>query len=145
MPDTNKQVIRRWLDTMNKGKGALLNSIADWATASYVCHDATLGDIKGHDGLRNMITGFFDAFPDLHCEIADMVEEGDRVVTRVKFRGTHRGGFLGAPPSGKSVHTEFICISRFENGKVAEEWEIVDVHGLLQQLAPEKLQNLAMV
>jgi steroid delta-isomerase-like uncharacterized protein len=73
-------------------------------------------------------------FPDNHLTIEDMVAEGDKVVWRDSATGTHKGGFMGVPASGKQVTTSGIAISRVVNGKLQEDWEYADELGLMQQL-----------
>jgi predicted ester cyclase len=53
------------------------------------------------------------------------VSEGDRVVSRWTLHGTHRCRHVTLPG---------ITISRFENGRVAEDWTVCDNLGLLRQL-----------
>ena len=43
------------------------------------------------------------AMPDFRADIEDLIGEGDKVVARLTFRGTHTGGeFMGIPPNGNS-------------------------------------------
>ena len=74
------------------------------------------------------------AFPDLHVTIEDQIAEGDKVVTRVTFRGTHQGEFSGIAPTGKRVEYSGIAIDRIANGKVVEMWHISNMAGLLLQI-----------
>jgi len=74
------------------------------------------------------------AFPDLRVEIHDQVAEGDKVVTRKTFHGTHRGDFMGIPPSGAGVAFDVIDIVRVRNGKMTEHWNVVDALALMTQL-----------
>lgn len=74
------------------------------------------------------------AFPDLMVTVEDLIAEGDRVVDRLKLEGTHRGVFLGAPPTERCVTWAFINIYRIENGKVADLWGEGDHLGLMQQI-----------
>ena len=41
------------------------------------------------------------AFPDLQITVDDAIGEGDNVAVRWSVTGTHRGGDLGIPPTGK--------------------------------------------
>jgi predicted ester cyclase len=64
-----------------------------------------------------------------------MVAEGDKVVTRWRMRGTHRGEFRGIAPTDKEVEVTGIGIFRFSPaGKVVESWDSLDELGMLQQL-----------
>ncbi len=76
----------------------------------------------------------FAAFPDSNMTIDDTVAEGDRVVSRFTVRGTHRGEFQGIPPTGKQVTITGIAISRIEGGRVVEDWEELNMLGLMQQI-----------
>ena len=77
---------------------------------------------------------YFTAFPDLQITLEDMIAEGDKVVSRFMGRGTHQGEFMGIAPTGKRVEATAISIMGLEGGKLAEEWEQVDMISMLQQL-----------
>jgi predicted ester cyclase len=63
-----------------------------------------------------------------------MLVDGDKVVTRKTFRGTHGGDFLGIPATGKPVSVGVIDVVRYENGQIVEHWNQVDMFGLMQQM-----------
>lgn len=63
-----------------------------------------------------------------------MVAEGDKVVTRKTFHGSHQGEFIGIPPTGKQVSIGLIDIVRIAGGQVVEHWSIGDNLGMMQQL-----------
>ena len=56
------------------------------------------------------------------------------MATRTTIRGRHEGELMGAPPSGRDVEFSGLTISRCRDGKIEEEWELVDVVGLLRQV-----------
>ncbi|MEZ0362349.1 ester cyclase [Mycobacterium sp. pUA109] len=74
------------------------------------------------------------AFPDLEVTIHDQITEGDKVVTRKSYRGTHRGEFLGVPATGRTVEWSVIDIIRLRNGQYVEHWAVADMAGLRAQL-----------
>lgn len=128
-----KSLIRRWWDGLSQGNAAEL--IDEVYAADYVLHDPSLPEpVRGLEGVREFITSVTAAFPDGRATVEDLVAEGDRVVQRVTFRGTHQGEFLGVPATGKQVAVWLMVISRMADGKIAEEWQLVDGLGLLQQL-----------
>jgi predicted ester cyclase len=55
-------------------------------------------------------------------------------VTRVTFRGTHRGAFLGVPPTNRQVSVPAVHITRLVEGTIREHWSLMDDLGLMQQL-----------
>jgi predicted ester cyclase len=70
----------------------------------------------------------------LRVTIEQQLADGDFVATRYTCRGTHEGDIMGVPATGRDVTIAGLVISRFQDGKVVEEWEVSDVFGLLQQI-----------
>jgi predicted ester cyclase len=56
------------------------------------------------------------------------------VAAHKTFSGTHLGEFLGLPPTGRRVTIRVMDFVRYEDGKIAEHWNVVDIAGLMQQL-----------
>ena len=67
-------------------------------------------------------------------DILDLVTEGDKVAVRYNIIGTHKGELQGIPPTGKEVSFSAMDFITLIDGKVAEEWEIADNMGLMQQI-----------
>jgi steroid delta-isomerase-like uncharacterized protein len=84
--------------------------------------------------LRQEAADFRQGFPDVISTIEDIIAEGDKVVARWRSRATHRGEYMGTPPSGKEVEFAGISIYRMEEGKIAEEWSVEDQFGLMAQI-----------
>jgi steroid delta-isomerase-like uncharacterized protein len=74
------------------------------------------------------------AFPDIQFRIAHLAADGEWVARHWVAEATHEGDFLGRPATGRHVHMEGMVFSRIEDGKIAEEWRVIDTAGLLQQL-----------
>jgi steroid delta-isomerase-like uncharacterized protein len=91
-------------------------------------------DHRGVDGLLEMVDTFRSALPDLTVTVDHQFADGDHVASRFTVRGTHEGELFGAPPTSREVEVKGITISRCEDGRIAEEWELVDAVGLLQQI-----------
>ena len=70
----------------------------------------------------------------MSVQVLDQYEDGDTIVTRATFSGTHSGTFAGIPATGKTFSVEGIDIIRFEGEKMAEHWGQFDVVGMLTQL-----------
>ena len=100
----------------------------------YVDHSALPGVPSGLDGARIMLSMIHGAFPDLQATIEDAIAEGDKVVVRKSWTGTHEGEFMGIPPTGKHVSFEGIVIWRIEGSQLAERWAAIDRLGLMEQL-----------
>lgn len=138
MSDTNKIIMKHFFDEVNKGKSAALAAVEELVAPDYVLHDPTIGEMKGRDSVRQYLGALFDAIPDVSFKLQDLMAEGDRVVYRFTYAGTHKGTLMGFPPTGKRVEAICIAIGRLAGGKIAEEWQVWDTHGLFKQLAGEK-------
>jgi len=77
---------------------------------------------------------FRRGFPDVISTIEDLIAEEDKVVARWRSRATHRGDYMGIPPSSKEVQFTGISFYRIEEGKIAESWTEEDQFGLMRQI-----------
>jgi steroid delta-isomerase-like uncharacterized protein len=87
-----------------------------------------------HALTRQAFQMFHTAFPDLQVTIQDILADGDKVVAREQWTGTHQGEFMGMPATGKQVAFNVIDIVRFAEGKLVEHWAVSDTLALLTQL-----------
>jgi steroid delta-isomerase-like uncharacterized protein len=86
------------------------------------------------EAAKQQAANFRRGFPDLISTIEDIIAEGDKVVARWRSRATHRGEYMGTPPSGKEVEFTGISFYRIEGGKIAESWTVEDQFGLMRQI-----------
>jgi steroid delta-isomerase-like uncharacterized protein len=102
----------------------------------FIRHDLSgaFDDIKGHEGLEDFLQLVIKAVPDFQIQIEDMFSTDDRLALRFTSLGTHRGEFLGYPPTGKTIKTNQINLYRFDGDKIAETWQLMDVAGFLRQI-----------
>ena len=77
---------------------------------------------------------FSAAFPDVHMTVNDMIAEGDKVVARATVSGTHKGEFMGIPPTAKSFEVQIIDILEVQNGKITAHWGVMDQAAMMEQL-----------
>jgi predicted ester cyclase len=130
--EANKHVVRRFVDEYQTA--AKQESFAELLHPDVVDRSRPPGIAEGADGVRQQFEAFRVAFPDFHAVIHDQIAEGDKVVTRKVFHGTHHGELMGIAPTGREVQIEVIDIVRIEGGQIVEHWNVVDRLGLLQQL-----------
>jgi predicted ester cyclase len=91
-------------------------------------------DFHGHDGIARSVAFYRAIFPDLEIRVLDQSTDGDRVTSRWTLHGTH---------NGRAVTLPGITISRFENGKIAEDWTVSDNLELLRRLGARRGLALA--
>jgi predicted ester cyclase len=113
---------RRALEEVCSGKD--LGGIPDVYHSNFVDHVNSL-EYRGHDGARQSVALYLKLFPDLRFVVDDQVTEGDRVASRWTLHGTHRG---------RSVTLRGIVISRFEDGRIIEDWAASDTIEIARQL-----------
>jgi steroid delta-isomerase-like uncharacterized protein len=135
--EENRALARRSWEIVNQRNPDL---IEEFYPAEFVWHEPDR-DIRGYEQAKQFVSTFFEAFPDINISVDDVIAEGDKVVSRYTFRGTHQGETQEfGPPTGRQMELEGITIHRFEDGKIVEEWERYDNLSALQQLgiAPEQ-------
>src|SRR5215218_690233 len=86
------------------------------------------------EGLYRHVALFEGGFPQYRLKAEDMIEEGDKVVVRAHFMGTHSGVFNGIQATGKTVDQPFMIMYRIEGEKIAEHWLEANSLDLLTQL-----------
>jgi steroid delta-isomerase-like uncharacterized protein len=124
----NRRLVEQGFSTGN------LAVIEELVAVNCLDHGAPPGAPNGLPGVKQFVAMFRGAFPDLRYDIQDQVAEGDKVVTRTVWHGTHQGPFLGIPPTGKQVAVAGMDMTRWQDGKAVEHWSNQDTLSLLQQL-----------
>ena len=130
--EENTAIFRRYVEELgNEGRLELADEIFD----SYLAHQSD-GSVleRGPEDVKRFMGEFRAGFPDFHGTIEDQIAEGDKVVTRWRMRGTHRGEFRGIATTGMEVAVTGIGIFRFSDGKVVESWDNFDQLGMMRQL-----------
>lgn len=128
--EENKALMRRWIEAVNQRNLAVLDELC---VPDFVYHNASQ-TMQGLEAFKQVLSMYLAAIPDVHFTLEDVIAEGDRVVTRQTYRGTHQGTLMGIPPTGKQVTLTGMAITRIASGKVVEQWANNDDLGLLQQL-----------
>ena len=127
-----KTVVRRFVEEyQDRGDERV---VAELIHPDFVDHSRPPGVAAGAEGVRQQFDAFRAAFDPFRAEILDLVAEGDKVVSRKVFRGTHSGPFQGMEPTGAEVEIHVIDIVRVKDGRIVEHWNCVDRLGLLVQL-----------
>jgi predicted ester cyclase len=135
--EDNKAVVRACFENASQGNFGALPEIV---TPDYVVHPE---EARGVDGLQEMVENYRSAIGGLTVTIDQQFTEGNFVATRYTIRGTHEGDLMGTPATGRDVAFTGITISRCEDGRIAEEWELTDMMSLLGQVGalPEMAQS----
>ena len=123
--EKNKALVRCYFEeAWRKGN---VTAVDEYVAADYVDHSIPSGLPPGREGLKQAITTYHTAFPDVKGTIDDIFAEGEMVAFRWTSRGTHLGEWLGIPPTGNHVTTTGITVYRIAGGKVVENWTGTDL------------------
>jgi steroid delta-isomerase-like uncharacterized protein len=132
---SNKATFRRFHEATNTGDAELISRTIDEIFEPDVLIITPLPvKATGARAIKEVFAKLHRAFPDLHVTVADLIAEGNKVVGRNSITGTHRGEYMGLPPTGKTVTYSEIFIFRFADGRIAETWGVVDVASQMKQL-----------
>jgi predicted ester cyclase len=129
--DENRAIVTRYVYEVNMQNYDAFDEFVDPA---FVDHDPIPGQKPGIPGLKDAYRIFSTAFPDVWFTFEDLIADGDMVIGRGVIDGTHKGNFLGIPPTGKRMHWTGTRMFRVKNAKVTEGWINLDMVGLLQQM-----------
>jgi predicted ester cyclase len=124
MSEQNKEVVRDYYARVINGR--------DLAAVGEFFVDERLVE-----GVRSGCFRYFEAFPDLHVSLDELIAERDRVFLRSTLTGTHDGEYKGIPATGRHVATECAEVFRIADGRFAGYWCMTNVAGLMRQLTEE--------
>lgn len=129
---SNSNVVRSFVaEVLNQGK---IESAGEFFWQDMVEQVPLPGQGPGLSGLQDVLRGMRGAFPDMHWTVEEQITEGDKVVTRFEWTGTHKAEFFGVPATGRPVRVWGVVIDRLEGGKIKDTRLIMDALGLMMQL-----------
>ena len=109
-----------------------LTAVDDYIHPDFHSHNPLVK--PGRDAYRAFAAGFHQGIPDLRPDIHQVMADGDRVVTFIRWEGTHTGPFLGVAPTGKQVIFETADIYRMRDDLFIEHWDVVDKLSIATEL-----------
>ena len=133
MPDY-KALAQQMYDAI--GPGIDVDAMVD----RFMAEDFVEGEtIPGLDSTREtprqMFKMMLAAFPDFSVTVHDMLQDGDKVASRVTFSGTHQGEFMGVPASGNQIAWDVIDILQFRDDQAVAHWGVMDLAGAMAQMS----------
>jgi steroid delta-isomerase-like uncharacterized protein len=137
--EENKAIFRRYIEEVwNQSNLEVVDEIFD----HYLSHQPDGSTLeRGPEDVKRFVSEFRTAFPDLRLSIEDQMADGDKVVIRATFRGTHQREFRGMAPIGKAIEVKGVTVFRFSpEGKVVESWDSYDQLSLMRQSIEQELR-----
>jgi len=129
--EANKTIIRRYREAHNQNN---MGALDDIVAADLISHSHLPNVPTGREGGKMVHQASLAAFPDGKTTTNDLIAEGDKVMERFTFAGTHKGEFMGIPATGRAITVTGMSIFRIADGKIVEHWGENDGMGLLMQL-----------
>lgn len=111
-------------ELFNKGNTA---SAAVLFSPSYIAHVPSGDEVGGPEMIEHFVNGIRTAFPDLHVDVKILAIQGDRVAWIRKLSGTQKADFMGVAATGRAMVWQEMVVTRFEGGKIVEEWGVSDL------------------
>jgi steroid delta-isomerase-like uncharacterized protein len=126
MSEQNKARVREYYERVINGRD--LDAVEEF-----------FPDERMIEGVRRGCFSYFNAFPDLHCSLEELIAEDDKVFCRSTMTGTHDGEYKGIPATGRQISSESAEVFRIADGKFAGYWCLSNVAGLMRQLTEERV------
>ncbi len=134
LKELNKLVVQRyWNGKWNERRIEILDELQ---TLNVLYHGTSM-QMNGIEEYKHVYNSYLAAFHDSHIEIIRLIAEDDLVMSSVKITAINKGELEGLPPSGKKITISVFTVFRIEDGKIAEEWEVIDELGMMTQLGME--------
>jgi predicted ester cyclase len=135
--EQNKVVVQRFIDELWNNRE--LNVADEIFADECITHQLQSGSEitssrRDPKTIKTHVAEWLVGFPDLRFEANQMLAEGDRVVSMLEMKGTHSGTWMGLAPTGKEISIRMIVIHRLAEGKIVEDWVLVESLGFFQQL-----------
>jgi steroid delta-isomerase-like uncharacterized protein len=132
MSEQNKALVRRVVEeAWNRGNLEVVDEIF---APDYTEHNLRPGQEPGIEAYKGRVSMMRAAFPDLVCDVQDLIAEADRIALRYTLRGRHDGELAGIPASGQRMSSDGMVFARFQEGRIVERWQVHDDLALLQQI-----------
>ena len=132
MADLKALMARIYDDIFTNGN---LDLIDELLHENFVEHEELPPGIPpGREAPRAYMNLMRSAFPDFRADIQEMLQDGNKVITRAQFSGTHEGEFMGIPATGNKFAVTAVDIVEFEGDKAIGHWGVTDMAGMMRQL-----------
>ncbi len=128
-----RETVHQLAETFNNSQKREI-SYFDFYDDSLITHGFPSNLSNDKEGFNQFIHFLWKAFPDIRITFEDVIIEENKVAGRYKLKGTHKGEFLGLQPSNKQFNVDGTTIFYFQNAKIVERWNLVDMVALMEQL-----------
>ena len=130
----NKEIVRKYWDgKWNERRPEVLDELQ----SPDVVYHGTSMQMNGRDEYKEVYASYLSAMQNSQVQINQLIAEDDFVMSRVSLKAVHKGELDGLPATGNEVVVSMFTIFRLVDGKIVEEWEVMDELGMMAQLGFE--------
>ena len=126
----NVDIVRKFSEYLNEGD---FNAADEYLTDDYTHHNYK-DTYHGKEAFRETMMELRTYFPDMEVRIEESVEDGDTVVNRLTWYGTHEGPFAGLPATHKRIEISGLALFHMKDGKIDEQWVEFNVADGISQI-----------
>lgn len=132
--NTNKELITKYIDVVINGHN--ISRKSEFFHEDYIWHkmDGESVSSRTDSGHTSILRWLFTAIPDVHYRIENIEAGGNMVGITTTATGIARSEMFGLPVGQKKVTYKQMFFYLLKNGKIAEQWEVVDADGIKSQL-----------
>ncbi len=132
LPDYKSLVRRYYSELWNAWSLAALEELI---SPDIVFRGSIGSTVNGIQEFKQYVIKIRAAFPDFHNHVEELIGEGEKVVARLTYTGTHRGELFGFPGTGRGITYQGIAIFQFREGKIISGYVLGDTESLKRQIA----------
>ena len=122
--ESNKQLCRDYFTAILAGDTAWMER---HIAATFVRHDPGLPfEVRGPAGVKQLHDALLPAFPDMTLPLEDFVAEGEKVLVRLRVKGTHSGPFGDMAATGRKIDIGVLDLFQIRDGVLIEHWALLD-------------------
>ncbi len=132
MPDYKSLIRRYYSELWNEWS---TTAIEELISPSIVFRGSIGTAVNGIEEFKQYVNRIRAAFPDFHNHLDELIGEGDKVVARLTYTGTHRGELFGFSGTNKKITYSGIAIFQFREGRIVSGYVLGDTESLKRQIA----------
>lgn len=92
------------------------------------------GEPLDRDDFAAGVTRWHGIFPGFTATVDETVVAGDRVMSRVTYRGTHANTWAGLPATGTEFSQHGLDLFTVRDGRIVEHWHATDHYQMVVSL-----------
>jgi len=122
--------IQKYVEVWTQKRFEFLDSVL---TSNHILHTGAQ-TITSIDQIKKYVSERFNAFPDIQYQVIDCITQDDKYCFLWKASGTHKGTFMGIPPTLKTFNYDGVAVHKLTNEKISETWIYSNFYEMLEKL-----------